>query len=811
MINLLKIFRGNIVPAILLLVLWSFNASAATRTWTGSVNGDFNNGNNYSPTGTILSTDDIVINLTGTQTITLSANITINNLTFTVNSGNVATGTLDVGTFVLTVNGTASFDGTSYSNPTHYDICEVQVQTDPAGIIFNGAVTFHTSGSGSGLTYLYAATSNPGFIKCMNDITFGYNCRTSPGIEPHLVFDAVASQTITCNNSYYDMGEDIDFGSSNSPTITFAGATSNQSRIYSYDGSIRINNSAIVQAHNASLDRYANSGGNFTMSAGSKLEIDYTNSFPGYNTRYQYGSYSLNASSTTVYLGTSSSQNIPGLNYGNLTAGGSGNKSATGACIVQGNLTVDAGATYLGGSYSHQLYGNFTDNGTFTPNTCTWTLNGSGTQNIQGSSSPTFYNLTENKATGAVYLQVASQVGTSTAGALNCQAGEFYLNTYLLTINNSAATAITRTSGYVVSETNSTTNSSKIQWNMSASVTGAHVFPFGVAGTYIPFTFNKTSTANAVNITVSTRATTTSDNTPWAGASNVAAVSNMFSQTIGADGSVETAIDRWWDITASAAVTANLIFTYRGSENTTTFSPNGTFGAQHWNGTSWDAPVGGGAGVTSGTGTVSVTGATTFSPWVLASASAPLPINLILFSANYNEQSGNVDINWLTATETNNDYFKIERSVDGYTFQEITQVNSSAFNGNSSTPLNYSFIDENPYRNGYSYYRLKQTDINGDSRTFNIVDVYIVATANELLAQPNPAASEVMVSFVSDMEGDKEISVIDYSGRIVQSISCIAVEGYNKVPIDLNSLARGSYIIQIADEFSVSQTQLIIQ
>lgn len=160
-----------------------------------------------------------------------------------------------------------------------------------------------------------------------------------------------------------------------------------------------------------------------------------------------------------------------------------------------------------------------------------------------------------------------------------------------------------------------------VKWDAGTS-TGSYVFPFGLAGgnpaNYIPFTFNKT-TASSSDISVSTW-TSNSANVPWANTSNVPAVSNM-NITGTTDLSVPAVIDRWWDIQAPAPVTADLTFSYFGTENTTT-GPTDPFKAQHWNGASWDPRVGpGNAGVTTGVGTVGpVMAQSTFSPWILSRA-----------------------------------------------------------------------------------------------------------------------------------------------------------------------------------------------
>jgi hypothetical protein len=87
-----------------------------------------------------------------------------------------------------------------------------------------------------------------------------------------------------------------------------------------------------------------------------------------------------------------------------------------------------------------------------------------------------------------------------------------------------------------------------------------------------------------------------------------------------------------------------------------------------------------------------------------------LPVELIFLSTETSE-NGNV-ITWQTGSEINNDYFEIERSFDAKSFETIAIKNGA---GNSTTILNYSFVDTNsPKSNSTNvYYRLKQVDFDG--------------------------------------------------------------------------------------------------
>ncbi|MBW6482180.1 MAG: gliding motility-associated C-terminal domain-containing protein [Vicingaceae bacterium] len=178
-----------------------------------------------------------------------------------------------------------------------------------------------------------------------------------------------------------------------------------------------------------------------------------------------------------------------------------------------------------------------------------------------------------------------------------------------IVVNQNNPLGIVRNAGHIHSEN----QYNYVRW-VAGTNTGNYVVPFGVGGNlsdYIPFTFNKT-TAGSSNIQTSTWFTNV-PNFPKPAATNVGPVTNMFNF---AD-SVQYAIDRFWDIQAVA--TADLTFSYRGVENTT-INPTGNVRTQHWNGTTWDAPVlPGNPGVTAGIGSAGpFVGQTTFSPWVLS-------------------------------------------------------------------------------------------------------------------------------------------------------------------------------------------------
>ena len=107
---------------------------------------------------------------------------------------------------------------------------------------------------------------------------------------------------------------------------------------------------------------------------------------------------------------------------------------------------------------------------------------------------------------------------------------------------------------------------------------------------------------------------------------------------------------------------------------------------------------------------------------IMIARQSALPITLASFKATLlNDIEKRVIIDWSTHSESNNDYFTIYKSYDGYVWFELSKVQGA---GNSNTILNYSTIDNNP-KEGHQYYKLRQTDYDGNWEEFDIVSVSV--------------------------------------------------------------------------------------
>lgn len=105
--------------------------------------------------------------------------------------------------------------------------------------------------------------------------------------------------------------------------------------------------------------------------------------------------------------------------------------------------------------------------------------------------------------------------------------------------------------------------------------------------------------------------------------------------------------------------------------------------------------------------TASVAASTLNDTFTVTDQTQILPVTLIAFSGRQREDQ--IELNWVTASEKNFDYFLVERSADGKNYNSIATLKGK---GSSTVGANYLITDEKPFA-GVSYYRLKSVDVDG--------------------------------------------------------------------------------------------------
>lgn len=207
----------------------------------------------------------------------------------------------------------------------------------------------------------------------------------------------------------------------------------------------------------------------------------------------------------------------------------------------------------------------------------------------------------------------------------------------------------------------------------------------------------------------------------------------------------------------------------------------------------------------SSNGTITSNTVTSFSPFTLGSSSSlnPLPISLLSFNAI--PVNTNVLVKWSTSNETNNNFFTVERSLDGRTWSNIGIVKGAE---NSFTTLEYQFVDRAPVE-GLQFYRLKQTDLNGEFTYSNIVPVKFNAENNtNVVLFPQPAGDILNVSVQNTENLNINIKILNAMGQQVLELNNL---NGSVIQIDLSTLTSGVYSMELNLDGTVTQTKLIKQ
>lgn len=174
-----------------------------------------------------------------------------------------------------------------------------------------------------------------------------------------------------------------------------------------------------------------------------------------------------------------------------------------------------------------------------------------------------------------------------------------------------------------------------------------------------------------------------------------------------------------------------------------------------------------------------------------------LPIELKSFNAKHEDNA--VKVEWVTASEINNSYFTIERSENGIDFIEVGRENGS---GNSTIDISYTFHDTDPDFSS-PYYRLKQTDYDGTTETFEPVFVKFAKTKEEFSIKdfgPNPFSERVRFSY-SAPGPNVNYSLMNQSGSIVREGKLESGPGYDSFILeDLSDLPSGIYYMVFIHE-----------
>lgn len=430
----------------------------------------------------------------------------------------------------------------------------------------------------------------------------------------------------------------------------------------------------------------------------------------------------------------------------------------TGTVDIADRLQIGSGAngTFNGNTGTIQVGGNLVMSGTINEGNSTFELDGSVNQNISGTTVK-WHDLVIKNTSGDVGLNADGTVN----GTLTMTTGDLIIATGVtLTSDGTDAPGFSggSASSHIV------TSGTGVISDTYASTTKV-TYPIGDGTNYRPVALTPSSATSetwTLSYTASAHADTDVDG------SGLDHVSQEEFWTIDRVGSVDAIIELTWT-----------------SENNVTDYTN--LRIAHYDGsTDWDmidsTPIGNNtSGVLTSDAAVS-----TFSPFTIGSITTanPLPVEYLLFDAKYEQKYNYVLIEWATYSEKNNDYFIIQKSINGFDWKNIDTV---VGNGNSILINEYGVIDRD-VNFGFSYYRLKQVDFDGNYSLSNIIVVEI--RTNDIIF-PNPSTG--IIYFKNEVE-NYEYNLYDVTGRKISS-------GYilnNK--LDFSKNPKGFYYLIVDDK-----------
>jgi hypothetical protein len=401
-------------------------------------------------------------------------------------------------------------------------------------------------------------------------------------------------------------------------------------------------------------------------------------------------------------------------------------------------------------------------------------INGSGAQSLSGASanSPIFRRMILDKS-GFFTLNVPLQIslsGTFTNGVLNSSTSNS-----LTFINNATASGASDAS-YVAGPVVKIGNSN-------------FEFPIGKGGFYAPSILgigggtSDSYTSEYFNIAPHAIPTDTIGKEPTIGLMNKS---------------------EHWSFTRSSGTVARSLALGYNSARTSSIIDHNELIMIYWDLAIW-RNVGGVVSGNATNGVVTRAPNPSFGLFSIASSFRILPIALLEFKAEKTQEK-NIRVNWITATEKNNAFFTLEKSLDGKVWQTIAIIPGS---GNSQEQISYEFIDKD-VRYGRQFYRLTQTDYDGRFETFQVIGISLVqeqGVSGVYKIYPNPSSGRFTLQSENMNLEETALEIYDLNGSLVLKSSEMKNK---KQEFDLSSMPKGIYVVKLFSLEGLVTKKLII-
>ncbi|MEP6926403.1 MAG: T9SS type A sorting domain-containing protein [Ginsengibacter sp.] len=186
---------------------------------------------------------------------------------------------------------------------------------------------------------------------------------------------------------------------------------------------------------------------------------------------------------------------------------------------------------------------------------------------------------------------------------------------------------------------------------------------------------------------------------------------------------------------------------------------------------------------------------------------AVLPIKLTSFTVSREDKK--IRLQWVTASEQNNDHFEIQRSSDGRTWKTIANIKG---HGTTTASNSYKTYDENPL-NGINYYVIKQYDIDGHYHQSDVKSLRMTTGARSIISiSPNPSHAGINFSLANENASNVEVTLTNLSGSVIhhEVIKNVQANAINKLNLQQQP-TPGVYILKLKADGLLESAKVVIE
>ena len=594
-----------------------------------------------------------------------------------------------------------------------------------------------------------ATFTNNGTLVVVDDIFFDHDDN---------VF--INNSTVTCNNIQVNNAQDNNNTITNSATATF----NISNNIDLSNGNVVFNNSGIV--NQTGIFTALDGGSDFNNLDGS------TWNYAGADSDNQVDLLANNGINTFNYNAAGDQEIIGSDSYSNVIFSGSGTKTSRVSITVFGDLTIESGVVvdFNSSNDDINLAGNWVNNGgTFDEGAGGEEVifDGTADQSVTSSGGETFNDFEINKTSGALNLNDPITItgdAVFAEGLVNSDAGD------IVTFDDGSSSDEGTANSYI---------------NGPAVKVGddAFVFPIGSGGKWA-----------RIGITAPTASST------FTAEYNASAHSDL--TNLGTLNNIST--EEFWILERVGTGDASVTLYYEdagfsGIDDATDLV------VARYNGTNW---VDEGQNTLPAGSITTVAAISSFSPFTFGSNSTlvnPLPVEFVSFEGT--EVAKGILLEWKTASELNNDFFEVQRSIDAQNWEAIGKVTGK---GTTDALSTYDFTDISAPI-GQVYYRLRQVDFDGAFEYSDIVVVLSKSDRGSLIftLSPNPVKDNLNLELFGLQGIPTNLEIIDLSGKTILHENFRPEENIKILDFDTQNIPSGVYILKLTSIKGISQSKFI--